>query len=258
MSFIEATDVSFAWGSTEILHQVSMSAEKGRFIGIIGPNGSGKSTFLKCIYRVFHPGSGTIYLDGKETSHMGYKETARFLGVVAQHNIYDFDFSVKDVVLMGRAPHKKMMERDNSEDYQIVKDVLKQVGMETFENRSFAGLSGGEQQRVILARALAQQTRALILDEPTNHLDIKYQLQLLNTVRSLKLTVISAFHDLNLAGLYCDEIYVLKDGRVWASGSPWDVLTVPMIREVYGVQADIIKDHTGRPHIIYHADSSDT
>ena len=133
------------------------------------------------------------------------------------------------------------MEQDNAEDRRIAREALARVGLSGFEERTFAELSGGEQQRVILARALAQQTRALILDEPTNHLDVKYQLQLLNTVKSLDLTVVAAFPcDLDLAGLYCDEIYVLKDGRVRAAGAPWEVLTAPLIEEVYGVHADIL------------------
>ena len=206
MSFITAEGVSFSWGQARILQEVSLCAGKGKFVGVIGPNGSGKSTLLKCIYRVLHQDAGCIFLDGKENTKMGYKETARFLGVVAQHNIYDFDFSVRDIVLMGRSPHKKTMEQDNAEDRRIAREALARVGLSGFEERTFAELSGGEQQRVILARALAQQTRALILDEPTNHLDVKYQLQLLNTVKSLDLTVVAAFHDLNLAGLYCDEI----------------------------------------------------
>lgn len=181
----------------------------------------------------------------------GSKETAKLLGVVAQHNIYDFDFSVKEVVLMGRTPHKKLMEQDNARDYEIVKEALREVGMETFEKRSFAGLSGGEQQRVILARALAQETQGFILDEPTNHLDIKYQLQLLNTVKRMNKTVIAAFHDLNIAALYCDEIYVMKNGKVFASGTPKETLTEKLIWEVYEVKAQIIEDMNGNPHIIY-------
>ena len=116
MSFITAEGVSFSWGQARILQEVSLCAGKGKFVGVIGPNGSGKSTLLKCIYRVLHQDAGCIFLDGKENTKMGYKETARFLGVVAQHNIYDFDFSVRDIVLMGRSPHKKTMEQDNAED----------------------------------------------------------------------------------------------------------------------------------------------
>ena len=156
MSFITAEGVSFSWGQARILQEVSLCAGKGKFVGVIGPNGSGKSTLLKCIYRVLHQDAGCIFLDGKENTKMGYKETARFLGVVAQHNIYDFDFSVRDIVLMGRSPHKKTMEQDNAEDRRIAREALARVGLSGFEERTFAELSGGEQQRVILARALGR------------------------------------------------------------------------------------------------------
>ena len=182
---------------------------------------------------------------------MSYRETALLLGVVAQHNTYDFDFSVKDVVLMGRSPHKKVIERDTAEDFHIVSESLEMVGLKGFEARAFAELSGGEQQRVILARALAQKTKGLILDEPTNHLDIKYQLQLLNTVKQIGQTVLAAFHDLNIAALYCDSIYVMKDGCFYAYGTPSEVLTEKLIREVYNVETQIIVDNHGNPHIIY-------
>ena len=250
---IDAENLSFSWGSTQILKDVSLHAEDGCFVGLIGPNGSGKSTFLKCVYRVLQPKMGCILLDGKEITHMGYKETARRLGVVAQHNAYDFDFLVKDIVLMGRSPHKRTMDRDTAEDYAMMRDALRQVGMERFENRSFSSLSGGEQQRVILARALAQDTEALILDEPTNHLDIKYQLQLLNIVKSMHKTVLSAFHDLNLAAMYSDILYVVKDGAIYGYGRPREVLTEQMIAEVYGVRAEVRTDEHAQLTIIYRA-----
>lgn len=249
MNQIEAQLLSFSWGDTPILHDVSLSAEEGKFIGLIGPNGSGKSTFLKCIYRVLKQNTGCVYLAGKDTRKMKYKETACLLGVVAQHNQYDFDFSVKDVVLMGRSPHKSVMERDNAEDYRIMREALVEVGLDDFEKRSFASLSGGEQQRVILARALVQQTPILILDEPTNHLDIKYQLQLLNTVKKQAKTVLAAFHDLNIAAMYSDEIYVMEQGRVCAHGSPAEVLTENLIYQVYGVRSHVFHGVEGYPYI---------
>lgn len=251
MNQIEAHSISFSWGDTPILHDVSLSAEEGKFIGLIGPNGSGKSTFLKCIYRVLKPKMGCVYLAGKDTRKMKYKETACLLGVVAQHNQYDFDFSVKDVVLMGRSPHKSVMERDNAEDYRIMREALAEVGLHDFEKRSFASLSGGEQQRVILARALVQQTPVLILDEPTNHLDIKYQLQLLNTVKKQAKTVLAAFHDLNIAAMYSDEIYVMDEGRVCAHGTPAKVLTEDLIYQVYGVHTHVFQGPEGYPYIQY-------
>lgn len=249
MNQIEVQSLSFSWGNTPILHDISLSADKGKFIGLIGPNGSGKSTLLKCIYRVLKQNAGCVYIAGKETRKMKYKETACLLGVVAQHNQYDFDFSVKDVVLMGRSPHKSVMERDNAEDYRIMREALAEVGLNDFEKRSFASLSGGEQQRVILARALVQQTPILILDEPTNHLDIKYQLQLLNTVKRQAKTVLAAFHDLNIAAMYSDEIYVMEQGRICAYGSPAEVLTEDLIYQVYGVRSQIFQGREGYPYI---------
>ena len=222
------------------------------FVGIIGPNGSGKSTLLKSIYRVLTPQSGTVFLDGNALNSYKPKESARKMAVVAQHNYYNFEFSVQDVVLMGRAPHKKAMERDNADDYRIVREALEKVNMGGFAQRSFSTLSGGEQQRVILARALAQQTQCLILDEPTNHLDIKYQLQLMDIVRSLRLTVVSAIHDLNIAAMYCNKLFVLQNGRIIAFGPPKQVLTREFIRQVYEVEAKLYTDpETGQMHILY-------
>lgn len=222
------------------------------FVGIIGPNGSGKSTLLKSIYRVLTPQSGTVFLDGNALNSYKPKESARKMAVVAQHNYYNFEFSVQDVVLMGRAPHKKAMERDNADDYRIVREALEKVNMGGFAQRSFSTLSGGEQQRVFLARALAQQTQCLILDEPTNHLDIKYQLQLMDIVRSLRLTVVAAIHDLNIAAMYCNKLFVLQNGRIIAFGPPKQVLTREFIRQVYEVEAKLYTDpETGQMHILY-------
>ena len=245
-----ATDIKMEIGNNEILKGVSIDSKNREFIGIIGPNGSGKSTLLKCIYRILKPNNGCIMLGEEDISKMSVKESAKKLAVVAQHNYYNFDFSVGEVVLMGRSPHKKSLEPDNSEDYDIVNESLEKVGMLGFKNRSFSTLSGGEQQRVILARALAQQTPCLILDEPTNHLDIKYQLQLMRIVKSLNIEVIAAIHDLNIAAMYCDKIYVLKDGKIVKCGKTNEVLTKKLIKDVYEVDADVIVNQ-GMVHISY-------
>ena len=239
-------------GGSHILKGVSIEVSDKDFVGIIGPNGSGKSTLLKSIYRVLTPQSGTVFLDGNALNSYKPKESARKMAVGAQHNYYNFECSVQDVVLMGRAPHKKAMERDNADDYRIVREALEKVNMGGFAQRSFSTLSGGEQQRVILARALAQQTQCLILDEPTNHLDIKYQLQLMDIVRSLRLTVVSAIHDLNIAAMYCNKLFVLQNGRIIAFGPPKQVLTREFIRQVYEVEAKLYTDpETGQMHILY-------
>lgn len=240
-------------GNTEILRGIDFEANEGEFVGIIGPNGSGKSTLLRCLYRVLTPSEGAVFLDGKELSSYRVKESAQKLAVVAQHNYYNFEFSVQDVVMMGRAPHKRALDRDTAEDYQIMRQSLKAVGMQEFEERSFSTLSGGEQQRIILARALAQQTPCLILDEPTNHLDIKYQLWLMDIVKNLDCTVISAVHDLNIAAMYCDRLYAMKQGKVIAQGTPHQLLTPDLIRELYEVDAEVITDREGQMRILYHS-----
>ncbi len=239
-------------GQSEILKDVSINAEGGKFIGVIGPNGSGKSTLLKCIYRVLEPTHGCIYLNNASIHKLSYKESAKRVGVVTQHNFYNFDFTVSEVVLMGRTPHKKHMERDNANDYRLMNDALARVEMLEFKHRIFSTLSGGEQQRVILARALVQETDCLILDEPTNHLDIKHQLKIMDLSKRLGITVIAALHDLNVAASYCDYMYILKSGEIVGEGAPKEVLRASVIGAVYGVRAKILTDpETSAFHIAY-------
>ena len=249
---ITTEDIQVGFHARQILKGISIESKDKELVGIIGPNGSGKSTLLKCIYRILKPDAGAVYLDGEELHSMSVRSSAKKMAVVAQHNYYNFDFSVREVVLMGRSPHKKALERDNAEDYAIVAEALEKVGMADFAARSFSTLSGGEQQRVILARALAQQTPCLILDEPTNHLDITHQLQLLKIVKQLDVTVISAIHDLNIAAMFCDRLYVLKNGEIVAEGTPREVLTRELIREIYEVESDIVEDSKGNMHILFY------
>ena len=248
---IDVKDIQAVLGGSHILKGAGLQAKAGEFVGIIGPNGSGKSTLLKCIYRVLKPDGGAVLVDGEDLLKMSYKKSAKRIAVVAQHNYYNFEFSVREVVLMGRSPHKRSMERDNAEDFRMVAEALEKVDMSEFANRSFSTLSGGEQQRVILARALAQDTPCLILDEPTNHLDIKYQLQLMDIVKGLGRTVISAVHDLNIAAMYCTRLYVMKGGRIVAEGTPEEVLTAEMIRSVYEVEARVFRDEAGVLRILF-------
>lgn len=248
---ILAEAVKFFVGKKQILKGVDLQLYPKEFLGIIGPNGSGKSTFLKCVYRVQKPTEGKLVFDGKLLDEMSYRESALKLAVVAQHNFYNFDFTVLDVVLMGRSPHKKMMERDNLKDYTLARDAIKLVGLEGFEERNFSTLSGGEQQRVILARALTQETECLVLDEPTNHLDIRYQLEIMDIVKSLDLTVAAAIHDLNIAAMYCDRLIAIRDGQVAGVGTPAELLTEEFIRDLYQVDSKVEIDETGRMHIIY-------
>jgi iron complex transport system ATP-binding protein len=249
---LEVKNLGYAYGVHTILEDISMTITPQKFTGILGPNGSGKSTLLKCMYRVLKPQHGAVFLDGESLDSMTMRSSAKKLAVMAQHSVYNFDFKVREVVFMGRSPHKKMLERDNAKDYEIVRDALEKVHMMDFAERDFSTLSGGEQQRVILARALAQQTECLILDEPTNHLDITHQLSLLKILKQQNMTICAAMHDLNLAAMFCDELYIMKDGNIQAYGTPEEVLTTEMIAKVYEVDAEIVKDGNGGLHVMYH------
>ena len=238
-------------GKKEILKGIDLTLHPKEFLGIIGPNGSGKSSFLKCVYRVQKPTEGKIYFDGRKLDELSYRESALKLAVVAQHNAYSFDFTVLDVVLMGRSPHKKLLQRDTEKDYEIARMALAVVGLKGFEDRNFSTLSGGEQQRVILARALTQQSECLVLDEPTNHLDIKYQLEIMDIVKSLDLTVISAIHDLNIAAMYCDRLIAIRQGEVVGMGTPKELLTKDFIQKLYDVKCEVQYFENGRINIVY-------
>lgn len=234
---ISANAIKLSFNRSNILKGIDFELHDKEFLGIIGPNGSGKSTLLKCIYRILKPDSGVIYLDGRRLDEFSYRETALKMAVVAQHSNYNFDFTVLNIVLMGRTPYKKLLDGDSTEDIDIACSALKKVGLSGMEDRLFSTLSGGEQQRVILARALTQDTECLLLDEPTNHLDIKYQLQIMDVAKTTRKTVIAVIHDLNIAAMYCDRIIVMNEGEIVALGIPKDVLTVERIYELYGVRS---------------------
>ena len=229
-------------GGAEILHGVDLTFEDGVLTGVLGPNGSGKSTLLRCVYRAARPSGGSIFFDGRDISGMPNRETARLAAVMAQQAAFPFEFTVEQMVLMGRTPHKRLLEGDDGRDFGIVDAALELVGLAGMDPRAFSTLSGGEQQRALMARALAQDTGTLILDEPTNHLDITYQLQLMRLVKRLGKTVVMAVHDLNIAAMYCDDLYVMRAGEVVAHGSPAAILTPGLIRDVYGVEAEVSLD----------------
>ena len=254
---IDLKQLEITLGNKNIIKKVDINVGEKEFVGLIGPNGSGKSTILKAVYRVIAKYGGEIFIAGEELRNTTPHDSALKTSVVPQHTYSPFDFTVMDVVLMGRSPHKKPMEFDNQHDYDIASECLRKVDMESFSKRSFYTLSGGEQQRIILARAIAQETPCMILDEPTNHLDIKYQLQLMDIVKSLNLTVLAALHDLNMAAEYCDKIYMLKAGEVYAHGTPEEVLTPENILAVYGAEAVVTRsENTGYLHIEYISEHS--
>ncbi|HHX74297.1 MAG TPA: ABC transporter ATP-binding protein, partial [Firmicutes bacterium] len=174
---LQVENLSYAYDQQPVIEDICLTVKKGDFVGLIGPNGSGKSTVLKNLYRALQPDAGVVRLGGEDLFKLTYKQAATKIGVVGQENVLPFDFSVEEIVAMGRSPHKKLFDGDNQKDKQIVRDSLASLGMEEMAHRNYLHLSGGEKQRVLIARAIAQETDFLILDEPTNHLDIGYQLQ---------------------------------------------------------------------------------
>lgn len=249
---IEVSGVSVRIDNVSIVGNVDLTIAPGEMVGVIGPNGSGKSTLLRTIYRAIKPSAGAIHLDADDIWQISSRESARRTAVVAQESQSDFDFSVAEVVFMGRTPHKRLLQADSNGDWEIVATALERVDMLDKARRVFATLSGGEKQRVLVARALAQQSKVLVLDEPTNHLDVKAQLELLELVRALGVTVICALHELNLASVYCDRLYAMKEGSVVAAGRVADVLTPELIERVFGVSAHCgIHPETGRFHLAY-------
>lgn len=244
-------NVGVTLDNKEIIRSIDLALQNKEFVGLIGPNGSGKSTILKTIYRALRRTRGDIYLDGLPLDSIAINESAKQLGVMKQTMQMAFDFKVIDLVLVGRTPYKRPMELDNAQDYKIARDALAAVGLEGYEERSYTNLSGGEQQRVMIARVLSGRPKTLLLDELTNHLDIYYQFHLLDIVKSLKTEVLAVMHDLNMAAQYCDKLYLLLDGRIVASGKTEEVLTPRFIEQVFRVQTLVEKDDAGKLHIFY-------
>lgn len=223
-------------GKKEIVKNISILVKKQQFVGLIGPNGCGKSTLLKSIYKSLIPHKGTVMLDDLNVLKVSQKKISQQLGVVGQFNEMNFDLTVHQMVMLGRTPHKKMLESDKQSDVEIVEKALAHTNLLEYKDRSYLSLSGGEKQRVILARTIAQQPKFMILDEPTNHLDIRYQIEILSCVKELKIGVLAALHDLEMAAHYCDYLYAIKNGKVYAHGTPTEVLTPETIEALYQIK----------------------
>ncbi|GGC89365.1 ABC transporter ATP-binding protein [Enterococcus wangshanyuanii] len=236
---LNVKDLAITIGQEAIVKSISFQTQKEQFVGIIGANGCGKSTMLKGIYKGIKPQAGQVFLDDLDLLSASEKKVAQRLGVVNQFNELNFDLTVFQMVLLGRTPHKKLLESDTQADLEIVNDALAKTNLTTYANRSFLSLSGGEKQRVILARTIAQQPKYMILDEPTNHLDIRYQLEILSCVKNLGIGVLAALHDLELAAHYCDYIYAMKAGKIIAEGQPEELFTEALIEEIYGVKCTV-------------------
>ncbi|MET9209719.1 ABC transporter ATP-binding protein [Streptomyces sp. KAI-26] len=247
---IDALTVETA--GARLVDEVTLTAGEGQLVGLVGPNGSGKSTLLRCVYRALRPTSGAVRVGGDDLDALSTREGARRLAALPQDTVAEFDFTVAEIVAMGRMPHQGPMARTTDEDRRRCEEALSGVGAAHLAERGFLTLSGGERQRVLIARALAQEPRVLVLDEPTNHLDIAHQLEILALVRGSGLTVLTALHDLNLAALHCDLVHVIAGGRIVASGAPYDVLTTELLAEVFGVRAHpVAHPETGALQLLF-------
>ncbi|MHC1596966.1 MAG: ABC transporter ATP-binding protein [Methermicoccaceae archaeon] len=237
---LDVEGIECHYGAMRVLSDVSIGSSSGEVVGIIGPNGSGKSTLIKAMSRLLKPTQGTVLIDGNEVYEMGITDVAKKMAVVSQDEASHFDFTVFDIVLMGRTPHMGRLSGESESDIEIAMSALKETNTLHLKDRLITELSGGERQRVMIARALTQQPRFLLLDEPTSHLDINHQIEILSLVRRLakqkRLIVVVVLHDLSMATFVCDRLVLLKSGRVVAMGTPEEVITEKNIRDVFDVR----------------------
>ncbi|MCW4006816.1 MAG: ABC transporter ATP-binding protein [Candidatus Bathyarchaeota archaeon] len=249
---ITVQDLTFSYNSTPSLQNVSLTLQESEVLGMIGPNGSGKTTLLKCINKILQPKQGKIAVDGKEIKKMSRLDVAKYIGYVPQNTVANSDaLPVFEVVLMGRRPH--FTWQSSEKDNEKVWAALKKLNIEHLALRDFYELSGGEQQRVLIARSIAQEAQVLLLDEPTSSLDIKHQLEVMDLTRKLvtqkNLAAVVAIHDLNLAYRYCDKIVMMEKGKIYAAGDAQTVLTTDSIKTVYGVEV-MINNTNKIPYIV--------
>ncbi|WP_448546605.1 ABC transporter ATP-binding protein [Thalassotalea fusca] len=254
MSAAELSVQSLSWGVNHqtIIKDISFQANANEVIGIVGPNGAGKTSILKCLYKAYSAHSGDIFVNGKSVQSLSNHVLAQLIAVVCQHNETVFDLTVFDIIHMGLVPHKTIFERDTSEDLRHIEMAATKVDLFNKLNSKFSILSGGEQQRCLIARAIVQRPQLLIMDEPTNHLDVFYQHQILALVKQLSLTLVMSIHDLNLAAQYCDRILLLNQGQVVAFDTPENVLVPQRLEAVFRLPC-IVDQHpiTQKPRVTF-------
>ena len=230
-----------------------LNFNKGNFYSIIGPNGSGKSTFIKNISKLIPPEHKSVFLDDQDICSFKNKNLAKIISVIPQNTLVDYDFTVFDIVMMGRSPYRRRFEDFNTEDEKIIEKYMRATNTWELREKLITELSGGEIQRVIAARTLSQETDVILLDEPTSHLDIQYQIEFLNIFRNLKSdkVIIAVLHDLNLASIFSDQIILIDNGEVAAKGTPWEVINKENIKRVYKLSVEIIENPISKcPHVI--------
>lgn len=248
MSALKVKDISFRYGMDDVLKTISLNIGTGQLVSILGPNGSGKTTLLKNMCNILEPHEGEIDILDQSIEKYSYKELAKKVAVVHQSAEHDFEFSVEDVVLMGRYPYMKHFQNEGANDYKIADEAMRKTSTEHLRHKSIKAISGGERQRVMIARALTQETDILMLDEPISHLDIKYQIEILKLCKKLnmekQLTIVTTLHDINLASRFSDYIVLMKDGAIITYGKPEDVITIENITKVYELDVELILSHS--------------
>ena len=238
---VKLLNLSFQAAGKKILDRVSLSAQGRQMIGLLGPNGSGKTSLLRHVYREF-PSKGAVFIDGKDIADEGRKALAKKISVLAQQmDQIDRNLTVEEIVSLGRYPHKSFGQPYDRHDAAIVNSLLEFHGLEELRDQTLETLSGGEAQRAMLAKALAQEPQMLILDEPTNHLDVKYRVELMEFLKTFPKLVLITLHDLSLAANYCDYLYVLKGGRLQGEGPPSEICTDDFLTEVFEVPFKVLR-----------------
>ncbi|MBN1314694.1 MAG: heme ABC transporter ATP-binding protein [Anaerolineales bacterium] len=247
--------LTFSFNGTPVLNNVDLELKQGKMLGIIGPNGAGKSTLVRLLSRMFQPTLGNVRLNGYDLSLWRRSDLARVIAIVPQDPELPPTFTAWEMVLLGRTPFLGTLGRVREIDHQISRKAMEETRTWHLANRLICQLSGGEQQRVVIARALAQQPRVFLLDEPTAHLDINHQVETLSfisrMVRERDLAALSIFHDLNLAAQYCDELVLLKEGQIVAKGTPGNVLTPHLIQKAYGANVGVLPHPTNGLPVVY-------
>jgi iron complex transport system ATP-binding protein len=254
MTAFEVENISYSFNGNEVLKNVSFDVGAGEFFGISGPNGAGKSTLLKILSKVLKSQSGAILILGKSLEDFRYPDIAKVMGVLPAEIYIPYDFTVADIVLMGRTPHIAWWKDYGRQDRIIAAQILAELKIESFAHRSLNSLSSGERQKVFIAQALCQEPRILLLDEPTSHLDIKHQIEIFSLLTKQCIgkgfTIVVVSHDINLLSRYCSKMLMLKSGCVKAFGSPSEVITRENIFAVYGADSSIANvTPSGRPHV---------
>jgi iron complex transport system ATP-binding protein len=251
MAFLDARNISYAYGDNAVLRDVSLALEPGKFYGLIGPNGSGKTTLLDLLIANRQPSTGSIALQGRELGSYSRQELARQMALIPQEFDLGFDFRVSEIVLMGRHPHIPRFASPGPDDLAVSQEAMVALEVDHLGDRLITALSGGEKQRVVAARALAQNTPLLIMDEATANLDIQHTIQIFQVVRRKVEEggiVLAAIHDLNLAAAFCDEIFLLKEGRLHAAGTPGEILVPATIDQVFAINCQASFNNFNQSH----------